>query len=171
MSRSCSCSAKASSLLSIQEAAATSRGVDPRIPEQIAIFQTWILHRIYSRTCFSFILKTASHTQANATVLKQVWKMVEHGALVLTTDTTEIAQEAAAVCHHLGESNLLLERVVWGYKSILALEQIHWPKKKKIFSILFHLVTFESPPPPRTLTMTSITVSCMPRALIKLGCW
>lgn len=72
MSRSCSCSAKASSLLSIQEAAATSRGVDPRIPEQIAIFQTWILHRIYSRTCFSFILKTARHTQANATVLKQV---------------------------------------------------------------------------------------------------
>lgn len=33
ISRSCSCRAKASSLLSIQEAAATSSGVDPRIPD------------------------------------------------------------------------------------------------------------------------------------------
>ena len=32
ISRSCSCRANANSLLSIQEAAATSRGVEPRIP-------------------------------------------------------------------------------------------------------------------------------------------
>ncbi len=37
ISRSCSCKAKASSLLSIQEAAATSRGVDPRMPADIKI--------------------------------------------------------------------------------------------------------------------------------------
>lgn len=35
ISRSCSCKAKASSLLSMQEAAATSRGVDPRIPANV----------------------------------------------------------------------------------------------------------------------------------------
>lgn len=113
ISRSCSCSAKASSLLSIQEAAATSRGVDPRIPEQIAIFQTWIQYNILQYNMFIIHFKH-SLTQANATVLKQVRKMVEHGALVLTTDTTEITQEAAAVRHHLGESNLLLERVIIG---------------------------------------------------------
>lgn len=33
ISKSCSCRAKASSLLSIHDAAATSRGVDPRIPD------------------------------------------------------------------------------------------------------------------------------------------
>lgn len=60
-----------------------------------------------------------SFTQANATVLKQVRKVVEHGALVLTTDTAEITQEAATVRHHLGESNFLLERVIRGLKTIL----------------------------------------------------
>lgn len=111
ISRSCSCSAKASSLLSIQEAAATSRGVDPRIPEQITFFQTLIPHHnLHTDTIILYYI--ASRTQANATVLKQVGQMIEHGALVLTTDAAEIAQETAAVRHHLGESNLLLERFI-----------------------------------------------------------
>lgn len=46
-------------------------------------------------------------TQANATVLQQVVQVVEHGALVLPADATEVTQETTAVCHHLGEPNLL----------------------------------------------------------------
>lgn len=33
--------------------------------------------------------------------------MVKHGALVLSADTAEVAQKTTAVCHHLGESDLL----------------------------------------------------------------
>lgn len=36
--------------------------------------------------------------------------MVKHGALVLSADATEVAQEATAVGHHLGETNLLERR-------------------------------------------------------------
>ena len=47
-------------------------------------------------------------TQSDAAVLQQVAEMVEHGALVLAADATKIAQETAAVGHHLGETDLLL---------------------------------------------------------------
>lgn len=33
--------------------------------------------------------------------------MVKHGALVLATDATEVAQKTATVGHHLGEADLL----------------------------------------------------------------
>lgn len=46
-------------------------------------------------------------TQADATVLQQVAQVVKHGALVLPADAAEIAEEAAAACHHLGEADLL----------------------------------------------------------------
>lgn len=46
-------------------------------------------------------------TQADATVLQQVAQVVEHGALVLPADATEVAEETAAACHHLGEADLL----------------------------------------------------------------
>ena len=36
--------------------------------------------------------------------------------------------------------------------------------------IFFFSLTFDSPSP-KTFTITSITVSCIPSALIKLGCW
>lgn len=48
-------------------------------------------------------------TQANATVLKKVAEMVKHRTLILTTDPAEIAQEAATVCYHSRESDLLLQ--------------------------------------------------------------
>ena len=46
-------------------------------------------------------------TQANAAVLQQVAQMVEHGALVLPANAAEVAEEAAAARHHLGEADLL----------------------------------------------------------------
>ena len=46
-------------------------------------------------------------TQADAAVLQQVAQVVEHGALVLAADTTEVAQEPTAVCHHTRETDLL----------------------------------------------------------------
>lgn len=49
----------------------------------------------------------AIRTQADAAVLQQVAQVVEHGALVLSADAAEVAQEATAVGHHLGESDLL----------------------------------------------------------------
>lgn len=45
---------------------------------------------------------------------------------------------------------------------------MHVRYKMKNEPLVIH--TFESPPL-RTFTMTSITVSCIPRALIRLGCW
>lgn len=48
-------------------------------------------------------------TQANATVLEKVAEVVKHRTLILTTDPAEIAQEAAAVCYHSRESDLLLQ--------------------------------------------------------------
>jgi len=47
-------------------------------------------------------------TEADATVLEKVAEVVEHGALVLTTDATEIAKKTAAVGHNHRESDLLL---------------------------------------------------------------
>ena len=46
-------------------------------------------------------------TQPHAAVLQQVAQVVEHGLLVLTADAAEVAQEATAASHHLGEGNLL----------------------------------------------------------------
>lgn len=46
-------------------------------------------------------------TQTHAAVLQQVAQVVKHGLLVLTTDAAEVAQEAAAAGHHLGEGNFL----------------------------------------------------------------
>lgn len=40
--------------------------------------------------------------------------MVEHGFLVLAADAAEVAQEAAAAGHHLGEGDLLQTRVKQG---------------------------------------------------------
>ncbi|EDL24093.1 mCG146243, partial [Mus musculus] len=37
----------------------------------------------------------------------QVAQVVKHGALVLPADSAEVAEEAAAACHHLGEADLL----------------------------------------------------------------
>lgn len=51
--------------------------------------------------------QTSMPTQADAAVLQQVTEVVEHGLLVLTANTTEVAQEAAAAGHHLWEGNLL----------------------------------------------------------------
>jgi len=46
-------------------------------------------------------------TESNAAVLQQVAEVVEHGPLVLSADPAEVAQEATAVGHHLGEPDLL----------------------------------------------------------------
>lgn len=46
-------------------------------------------------------------TKADAAVLQQVTQVVKHGFLVLTANTTEVAQEATAAGHHLWEGNLL----------------------------------------------------------------
>lgn len=52
-------------------------------------------------------VRSGTRTQADAAVLQQVAQVVEHGALVLPADTTEVTQETAAVGYHLGEPNLL----------------------------------------------------------------
>ena len=49
----------------------------------------------------------SSLTQPHAAVLQQVAEVVKHGLLVLTADAAEVAQEATAVGHHLGEPDLL----------------------------------------------------------------
>lgn len=49
-------------------------------------------------------------TQPHAAVLQQVAQVVEHGLLVLAADAAEVAQEAAAAGHHLGEGDLLQTR-------------------------------------------------------------
>lgn len=46
-------------------------------------------------------------TQPHAAVLQEVAQVVKHSLLVLTADTTEVAQKATTAGHHLGESNLL----------------------------------------------------------------
>lgn len=50
-------------------------------------------------------------TQSDAAVLQQVAQMVKHGALVLSADSAEVAQEAAAVGHHLGEAYFLWNKM------------------------------------------------------------
>lgn len=59
ISRSCSCRAKASSLLSMQEAAATSRGVDPRMPANVKKMSVILLYlkKICSKYTFHSILQ------------------------------------------------------------------------------------------------------------------
>lgn len=52
-------------------------------------------------------IRNLTLTQAYAAVLQQVAQMIEHGALVLSADSTEVAQETTAVGHHLRKSNLL----------------------------------------------------------------
>lgn len=51
--------------------------------------------------------QTLMPTKADAAVLQQVTQVVKHGFLVLTANTTEVAQEATAAGHHLWEGNLL----------------------------------------------------------------
>lgn len=46
-------------------------------------------------------------TETHAAVLQQVAQVIKHGLLVLTADPAEIAQEAAAVGHHLRKSDFL----------------------------------------------------------------
>lgn len=46
-------------------------------------------------------------TKPHAAVLQQVAEVIEHGFLVLTADPAEVAQEATAAGHHLGEGNFL----------------------------------------------------------------
>lgn len=57
------------------------------------------------------VLKTFSYwnklTQTNTTVFKQIAKMVKHGSLILSADSTEVAQESTAVGHHFGEADFL----------------------------------------------------------------
>lgn len=48
-----------------------------------------------------------ARTQPHAAVLQQVAQVVEHGFLVLAANATEVAQEATAAGHHLGEGDLL----------------------------------------------------------------
>lgn len=69
---------------------------------------------IYINTHISLSIKPAvnagrvgSLTQSNAAVLQQVAQVVKHGFLVLTADTTEVAQESTAAGHHFWESNFL----------------------------------------------------------------
>lgn len=52
-------------------------------------------------------IRNLTLTQADAAVLQQVAEMIEHGALVLSADSTEVAQKTAAVGDHLRKSNLL----------------------------------------------------------------
>ena len=47
--------------------------------------------------------------------------MVEHGALVLAADPAEVAQEATAVGHHLGEPDLLHNGGIKDSESVFAL--------------------------------------------------
>lgn len=107
ISRSCSCRANASSLLSMQEAAATSRGVEPRIPEK-----SNAKHGGQSAAGTSARLNATGGkvTEADAAVLQEVAEVVKHGALVLPADATEVAKKTAAVCHHSRKSDLLSRR-------------------------------------------------------------
>lgn len=46
-------------------------------------------------------------TKPHAAVLQQVAEVVKHSFLVLSADPAEVAQEATAAGHHLGEGNFL----------------------------------------------------------------
>lgn len=72
-------------------------------------------------------------TKPHAAVLQQVAEMVKHGLLVLATDAAEVAQEAAAAGHHLGEGNFL-----WSSTNIINSIQvlITAPKNKQQFSTI-----------------------------------
>lgn len=103
-SRSCSWRASANSLLSMQDAAATSKGVEPLIPTREAP------EHENTEMWWKLVLMLQNRrvpTQTDATILQQVTQVVEHGALVLSADPAEITQEPAAVGHHAGEPNLL----------------------------------------------------------------
>ena len=46
-------------------------------------------------------------TEANAAVLQKVVEVVEHGALILPTDATEVAEKPTAARHHPRKPDLL----------------------------------------------------------------
>ena len=69
----------------------------------------------------SLLISLCVLTEANAAVLQQVAEVVEHGALVLTADPAEVAQEATAVGHHLGEPDLLQNGGIQDSESVFAL--------------------------------------------------
>lgn len=54
-----------------------------------------------------YTVQRDEQTQADAAVLQQVAQVVEHRALILTADSTEITQETTAVGHHAWETDLL----------------------------------------------------------------
>lgn len=54
--------------------------------------------------------KSNTLTKANTAVLQQVAEVVEHGFLVLTADSTEVTEEAAAIGHHFRKSDFLKKK-------------------------------------------------------------
>lgn len=46
-------------------------------------------------------------TEAHAAVLQQVAEVIKHGLLVLSADSAEVAQEAAAASDHFGKGDFL----------------------------------------------------------------
>lgn len=95
----------------MHDAAATSKGVEPRIPKQkVHVNQGFIFWQL------KLVELTVTVTKANATILQEVAEMIKHGSLVLATDTAEIAEESATVCDHSGKSNFLFGKkngAVW----------------------------------------------------------
>lgn len=104
-------------------------------------------------------------TQADAAVLQQVAQVVEHGALILAADAAEVAEEAAAVGDHFGEADLL---DVGGDTGGDMGSATPWGGGYGGSGV--GGLTLVSPPP-NTLTITCMTVSCIPSARIRLGCW
>lgn len=119
-SRSGSLKAKASSLLSITEAAATSRGVEPRMEgkakkENSSLYYYFFFtseNCMVSSYCFLKREENVKVTQSNAAVFQQVAEMIKHCSLIVTTYAAKITQESTAAGHHLGKSHLLTQQNV-----------------------------------------------------------
>lgn len=88
----------------MQEAAATSRGVEPRIPEKSNAKHGG---QSAAGTLQRFNVSPGKVTEADAAVLQEVTEVVKHGALVLSADAAEVAEETAAVCHNSRKPDLL----------------------------------------------------------------
>lgn len=50
----------------------------------------------------------SKHTKSNTAVVQQVAQVIKHGFLVMAADSAKIAQETAAVGHHLWKPDFLM---------------------------------------------------------------
>lgn len=103
--------------------------------------------------------------------------MIKHGLLVMTTYSTEVTQEATTMCNHIRKHDFLKgakERVKLTNDVFMKMTEARHNLTNIILEYIHNMafdvtITFDSRAP-RTFTITSMTVSCIPRALIRLGC-